>query len=322
MDRTFMNCTALPFQGEESLRGGCMDNTVGGVDIAFVILHYKTDIDTVECITSIKRKIDTANYLIVVVDNASNNKSIERVEDIFFKDDKVLFVKNTENLGFARGMNSGIKKAIAHGARYIACINNDTVLLSNNIYSSLKKKSEGYAVVGPMIVTSDGYCDSHPVRDHLMTENEIDKQIRRNNRLIKMSNAHLIPLYSTCWNIKRRFKGKRATKMNCSDMVDIELHGSFFILTKEYFDKFEGLDPSTFLYVEESILYLHVMSNNMHTLYTPEIVIFHKEDSSTIKAMPNENRRVRMIAENENRSLLIYKELYEKYRDGNKRVLQ
>ena len=49
------------------------------MNYCFVILHYKTEKDTIECINSIKKL--SGNYSIVVVDNASNNGSIEAVEN-------------------------------------------------------------------------------------------------------------------------------------------------------------------------------------------------------------------------------------------------
>ena len=41
--------------------------------IGFVILHYNTMKETADCAESVKKKIDTPNYHIVIVDNASPN---------------------------------------------------------------------------------------------------------------------------------------------------------------------------------------------------------------------------------------------------------
>ena len=51
------------------------------MDIAFAILHYMTDEDTIACINSIVDKVDTDDYMIIVVDNASNIGSVERIKD-------------------------------------------------------------------------------------------------------------------------------------------------------------------------------------------------------------------------------------------------
>ena len=54
---------------------------MNNIRICFVILHYKTADDTIKCIESI-RQLDKQVH-IVVVDNASGNGSIAKVEERF-----------------------------------------------------------------------------------------------------------------------------------------------------------------------------------------------------------------------------------------------
>ena len=69
--------------------------------VVFVILHYLTTVDTLECIKSIKKNIKYKNYEIVIVDNASNNGSYITLEKEFKDDGKIHLIKNDKNLGFA-----------------------------------------------------------------------------------------------------------------------------------------------------------------------------------------------------------------------------
>lgn len=57
----------------------------------FVILHYMTAFDTIECIESIKL-LNTVCQ-IVVVDNASNNGSIETIEEKYSEDKNIYIIK-------------------------------------------------------------------------------------------------------------------------------------------------------------------------------------------------------------------------------------
>lgn len=75
------------------------------IDIAFLILHYITDNDTEICINSIINKCKGQKYKIIVVDNASPNNSYETLLIKFNNNDDIVFIKNIENLGFARGNN-------------------------------------------------------------------------------------------------------------------------------------------------------------------------------------------------------------------------
>jgi len=75
-----------------------------------------------ECLDSLLAQ--TAQAAIVVVENGSTDGSVELVEKHY---PSVHLVKHSKNLGFAAGVNSGIKFAIQQGAEYIALFNNDAV---------------------------------------------------------------------------------------------------------------------------------------------------------------------------------------------------
>ena len=88
------------------------------VKLAFVILNYNTYEETTACIHSINDKIDTQDYRIIVVDNASTDNSLERLKETFSCQsgaevpvEKIELLCNKENLGFARGNNTGIRYA-------------------------------------------------------------------------------------------------------------------------------------------------------------------------------------------------------------------
>ena len=284
------------------------------MNIVFVILHYKTHEDTIQCVESIVDKIDTDDYKIVIVDNASNNGSNEELVQHYRMHDRITIIQNNSNLGMARGLNVGIRYALEHlNPRFIAAINNDTCLLDSDFYKVLNRKFEQYhfAVLGPMIITRDGYCNVNPIRNTVRGRDEIKKSIARYQKLIRLCNLNLIGLYKFLSSIKK----KKAIDKTChlEDRLDFKLHGSFWVFSSTYFEYFDGLDDSTFLYGEEDILYLHIIKNGLHTLYTPDIKIFHKEDSSTNKVYATKKEKVKFISENAIKSLNIYLALLDKY---------
>ena len=61
----------------------------------------------------------------VVVDNASTDGTAEAVAGEF---PAVELVRSEQNLGFAGGMNLGLRRALAGGAAYVLALNNDTVV--------------------------------------------------------------------------------------------------------------------------------------------------------------------------------------------------
>jgi GT2 family glycosyltransferase len=134
--------------------------------VIIIILNWNGWEDTLECLESIYQ-INYPNYDIIVVDNNSEDDSIERIEDYcegkikvsspFFKyisdskpielieysedalksthnmeckssDKRLFLLKNDKNYGFAEGNNIGINYAIQSDPDYILLLNNDTVV--------------------------------------------------------------------------------------------------------------------------------------------------------------------------------------------------
>ncbi len=282
------------------------------MDIVFVVLHYKTDQDTEACVRSIMEKTD-GSYRIVIVDNGSKNGSLERLRGIYAGDERVTFVETKENLGFARGLNAGIQCARERWKpRYVALLNNDTELLSPCLVERLDEKYRafGFSVCGPMIISRDGTAYVNPVRKGLRSREDVQKSIARYQKWMKLCDLHLYGLYQRLAGRKKK-RAAPPDRNYLADQTDVKLHGACWVLSEAFFTRFEGLDPSTFLYGEEDILYLHVLDEGLHTLYTPDIVIYHKEDGATREALPDTEQRVRFISRHSVDSLNIYLKLLE-----------
>ena len=73
----------------------------------FVILHYLTEYDTIDCVDSILNNVDYQDYKIIVVDNGSTNNSGETLLKRYRNNEKIVVIIVEENLGFARGHNIG-----------------------------------------------------------------------------------------------------------------------------------------------------------------------------------------------------------------------
>ncbi|MEG2898560.1 MAG: glycosyltransferase, partial [Eubacterium sp.] len=79
------------------------------MDLSIIIVNYKTKELTSNCIDSIyESNLKGIDYEILVVDNASNDGSIESIEVRF---PKVKSIKNNENLGFSKANNIGMKQS-------------------------------------------------------------------------------------------------------------------------------------------------------------------------------------------------------------------
>ncbi|WP_326514720.1 glycosyltransferase [Clostridium intestinale] len=110
---------------------------------SIIILTYNNFEYTRLCIESIRKYTEEGSYEIIVIDNNSTDETIEWIKNQ--KDLKVIL--NSENLGFPKGCNQGIK--IAEGES-ILLLNNDVIVTPNwltNLNSALWS-SENVGAVG------------------------------------------------------------------------------------------------------------------------------------------------------------------------------
>lgn len=265
------------------------------LDIAFVILHYLNITDTIETIYSVEENIDSDSVRIVVVDNASPDGSGEVLAKEFENDEKVVVILNQENLGFSAGNNVGIRYLREnYTPKYIVLSNNDVYLYDTHMFQKIEKEyqTSSFAVMGPMILTADGRCDSNPQADIPYTREECLAEISLYEKHIKRASRGTYKLWAKYDYYMRKLSCRynlahqspvhkdRTKGIFLHRRENVVLHGCFMILSETYFSHFDGLDVRTFMYSEENILYVHLKNKNLKEVYNPEIVIYHKEGAS------------------------------------------
>lgn len=288
------------------------------VEIAFVVLHYMLKEITIKCVETIKERIDTLSYKIIVVDNASTNNTGQELKKLYSDDENVKVLVNKQNLGFAKGNNVGFLYAKQHlNPDYIILMNNDVFIQS---YDIMKKLNEEYskskfAVLGPLIMTKDGKCDVNPISVSLKTKNDVLNKIKGLKRIRFMNKIHLLPLYNCLGKIKRIILGKRENKKKdfLCKQYDVYLHGCFWAFSKEYIKIFDGLDDRTFMYSEEYILYKHVIENGLHTVYLPDVIVYHEEEASADYVTKKERKKIEFAYKNMIESTKILLDIFEYY---------
>ena len=97
-------------------------------DLSVIILNYNVKVRLVNCLDSIYKNKGKDNWQIIVVDNASEDGSVEAVREKGYEDIEIL--RNKENLGFAAGNNVGVKKA---KAPVMLFLNPDTIVVNEAI---------------------------------------------------------------------------------------------------------------------------------------------------------------------------------------------
>ena len=77
--------------------------------VSVVLVNFRGIDDTLNAIKTIQDTDYPKEQLeIVVVDNASGDNSVEKLKDL---SNQIVLVESSENLGFAGGVNLGVKKS-------------------------------------------------------------------------------------------------------------------------------------------------------------------------------------------------------------------
>ncbi|GAA0553152.1 glycosyltransferase family 2 protein [Halorubrum ejinorense] len=111
-----------PVRGDE--RTDAADSSASGPAVAIIILTWENYEETADCLDSL-RSVDYDNHRVIVVDNGSEDGSVDRLRREYGWCE---FVVNDENIGFARGNNVGISHALDTGADYVLLLNDDTLV--------------------------------------------------------------------------------------------------------------------------------------------------------------------------------------------------
>lgn len=291
-----------------------LDRTIG-----FVILHYNTIKETVDCVKSIERNIDTEDYAIVIVDNASPNGSGKALKKKYADSEKVAVILNPQNFGFAKGNNLGYQYCIQKlKCEFVCVLNNDTLVVQPNFFSVIQEEYERsrFGIMGPKIILKDGRINHlyYPFPDLQYFENEL-KIHKRDYWQMKWHLNYPIVAFKLVRNkvckLLGREKESRHKRFQMFDHLDqrreeVVLHGCCLIFSPQYAQCYqEAFHPATFLYKEEELLYLRCKEKNLRVVYNPSLVIKHLEDVATNSVKRKRRDKIMFWLENQIHSLEV-----------------
>lgn len=121
--------------------------------VAVVILNFNAEEKTLECLHALSHQT-YSRIIPIVIDNDSNHTSaLEK----YSRDNKIQFIKNDQNKGFAGGVNTGISYALENDFDYIALLNNDAKPAPDWIEKLIDGIEESRAdIVTGLMLRSDG----------------------------------------------------------------------------------------------------------------------------------------------------------------------
>ncbi|MBN3039150.1 MAG: glycosyltransferase family 2 protein [Candidatus Omnitrophica bacterium] len=215
------------------------------------ILNYNGKNDTEEGLDSLKN-LDYDNFKILIIDNGSNDGSVEYLRERF---PEAEFIENDENFGFAKGNNIGIKYALERQANYILILNNDTVVspaLLKDLLDVATKDTE-IGIIGPKI----------------LYYHQKDK--------IWFAGGRILSLLGNSWHIGNRKKDLGRYE----GIVDEDYQtGCALMIKREVIEKIGMFDPAYFAYFEDADLCLRARAQGYRVVCVRGAKIWHKISKS------------------------------------------
>jgi GT2 family glycosyltransferase len=209
--------------------------------VSIHILNYNGGEDILRCLRSVQQ-LAFRDFCIVVIDNASTDTSLARIQAEF---PEVRIIRNTANLGFGAGHNVGIREALNQDTPFIWLLNQDATVAPDSLNSLVHavQKDSQIGALSPIILNLD---------DTVWFESgKID-----------------------WWRM-------RAVHTPKNPFIDPEhLSGCAIFLRTEALRKAGVFDENFFLYYEDADLSLRIRQAGFRLLVEPKSKVWHTEASN------------------------------------------
>lgn len=237
---------------------------MAGKELSIIIVSYNTKKIAQDCLESIWRSLQGTKlqYEIIVVDNASNDGSLELFKQLSVNPNHHLkLIVNDKNIGFGKANNQAVKQA---SGKYLLFLNTDTVVLGQAISQLLT------------------YYQRH--------EQEIGflgGRLLNQNLTLQPSAAWFftLPVVFTALFLKGDYCG--LTRFSPSEPKKVDwVSGACILTTKHKFQQIHGFDEKIFMYMEEVDLLYRANKKGLTTYFYPGAQFIHLGSASSNKTYP------------------------------------
>ncbi len=228
-------------------------------DVSIIIVNYKTKDLTIDCLKSIYEKTNDLNFDVFVIDNNSQDGSVEAIRSAF---PQINLIENSKNSGFGSANNIGIRQS---DAKYVFLLNSDTILVNNavKILFDFMQENPDIGACGGNLYSKD-MKNMHSYGTFLTLKRQILKTF-----FLKL----FFPKERKAINDKGR------NEENLKKQVEF-ITGADLMIRKEALDKTGLFDERIFMYSEESELQFRITKAGYKIFINPEAKIIHLHDQS------------------------------------------
>lgn len=232
------------------------------MDVSVIIVNYNVREFLNNALTSLYKALEGYSAEVFVVDNASDDGSVELVQRNF---PQVTLIPNGTNAGFAKANNQALARSTG---RYLLLINPDT-LVQEDTFRSLIDFFESHpdaGMVGCKILNPDGTLQLPCRRSFPTPWTAFTKTFG----------------LSTLFPKSRLFARYNLTYLDPDQSYEVDaVSGSFMMITRETYNAVGGLDETFFMYGEDLDWCFRVQRSGRKVYYAPTTSIIHYKGEST-----------------------------------------
>jgi GT2 family glycosyltransferase len=232
-------------------------------EISVIIVNYKTPHLLYNCVRSIYECSGNLSFEIIIADNNSGDDSKTRIKNSFAD---VVWIDLTENVGFARANNAGIKKS---QGEYILLLNSDTVLEKDAIRKTIDYHK---SLEAQKIKTGYVGCKMHDVEGNTLFSSNLSFP-----GIMKAVRANPVHIFFTRKGEVRKRKKAENKILQHQSTHETKWMGAAFLLFKREMCLRESLflDEDFFMYGEDVELHNRAVKKNYRNFFFAGTEICH-----------------------------------------------
>jgi GT2 family glycosyltransferase len=241
------------------------------LDLSIIIVNYNVKEFIQNLLHSVVKAASGIQYEVIIVDNASNDGSIDFLKEKF---PDVKLIANSVNRGFSRANNQGL--AVSKG-EYLLLLNPDTLLREDTLKRMIDffKSTPDAGLAGCKILNPDG---------------TLQLACRRSFPGPWTSFCKVTGL-GTLFPNSRIFARYNLTYLDENQTYEVDaVSGSFMMLKREVYEKIGGLDEQFFMYGEDLDLCYRVQKAGYKVYYVHNTQIIHYKGESTKRSGLDETK--------------------------------
>jgi GT2 family glycosyltransferase len=241
------------------------------LDLSIIIVNYNVKEFLQNLIHSIEKASSNLTKEIIIVDNASDDGSVDFIKEKF---PQVKLIANQTNLGFGKANNIGLKEA---AGKYILLINPDTLVAEDTIEKMIKffESNSSAGLAGCKILNPDGTLQLACRRSFPGPWTSFTKVTGLSNLF---PNSKIFARYNL-------------TYLDENQTYEVDaISGSFMMMRREVYEKVGGFDEQFFMYGEDLDLCYRIQKALYKVFYVHSTQIIHYKGESTKRSSIDETK--------------------------------